>query len=40
MAEHWLQAYWPADIYPWPAGDGIVDFRNFALLAEQWLDGS
>ena len=27
-----------ADIYP-PFGDGIVDFRDYALLANNWLLG-
>jgi len=26
----------PADIAPWP-GDGIIDFRDLVLLAENWL---
>jgi hypothetical protein len=27
-----------ADIYPKDSPDGIVDFRDFALLAQQWLE--
>jgi len=36
MAEDWLQSGSLADIYPPPYGDGVVDFRDFALLAENW----
>jgi len=25
------------DIAPAPNGDGIVDFRDFAILAENWM---
>ena len=37
MAEDWLLSGSLADIYPPPDGDGIVDFRDFAVLAENWL---
>jgi hypothetical protein len=34
----WLESSSPADIYPQPAGDGIVDLQDFALFAQYWLD--
>jgi len=38
MARDWLQADSIADIYPLPPdGDNIVNFQDFAKLAENWL---
>ena len=36
MAQDWLSddAQW--DIAPWPDGDGIVDLKDFSLLANYW----
>jgi hypothetical protein len=41
MVEQWLQAPGSpsADIAPPPAGDGIVNFKDFTLLAQYWLEG-
>jgi hypothetical protein len=35
MAVAWLTNDATADIEP-PGGDGIVDFKDFAVLAENW----
>jgi serine protease len=35
LCDHWLMNYAPADIAP-ASGDGIVDFRDFAVLAADW----
>jgi hypothetical protein len=42
LVNQWLQVPGSpsADIAPQPNGDNIVDFRDFALLAENWLIGS
>jgi hypothetical protein len=41
MAGQWLQAPGSpsADIAPPPAGDGIVNFKDFAVLAQHWFEG-
>jgi len=40
MADDWLQSGSLADIYPAPPyGDDIVNFQDFAILAENWLLG-
>jgi hypothetical protein len=40
MTEQWPQTGSSrADIYPLPAGDGVVDFRDFALMANNWMLG-
>lgn len=40
MADDWLQGSSLADIYPAPPyGDDIVNFQDFAVLAENWLVG-
>jgi hypothetical protein len=36
MSQEWLTAGIKADIYP-DVPDGIVDFRDFAILAKNWL---
>ena len=40
IAEHWLNYDLYTDIAPIPNGDGIVDLRDFAFLAENWLEGT
>jgi hypothetical protein len=40
MAENWLGSGPTADIVPPPSGDGIVNFLDFAVLAEWWLAGT
>jgi hypothetical protein len=40
LASDWLQASPVADIAPPPSGDGIVNFLDFALFAQHWLEGS
>jgi serine/threonine-protein phosphatase CPPED1 len=37
LAQSWLQDDPSVDIVPEPFGDGIVDFRDMAVLAEYWL---
>lgn len=37
MGADWLQADSVTDIIPYPYGDGIVDLRDYAFLAEHWL---
>ena len=37
MAVVWLQNDPDADIAPLPTGDGIVNFKDFSLLAQDWL---
>ncbi len=41
MAEQWLGVPGEpsADIAPQPNGDGIVNFFDFAIMAEHWLEG-
>ncbi len=40
MADDWLESGSLADIYPAPPyGDDIVNFQDFAVLAENWLWG-
>jgi len=40
LAKDWLQSDSLADIYPPPPdGDDIVNFQDFAVLAENWLAG-
>jgi len=39
MTTDWLKSASAADIFPPPSGDGIVDFLDFAVLADQWLAG-
>jgi hypothetical protein len=36
LCEQWLFEDIPADLAPAPAGDGTVDFADFAILAYQW----
>ena len=38
MSSYWLQDEYSLDIAP-PAGDGIVDMQDFAVVAENWLAG-
>ena len=41
FAEQWLKtgaSYLIADIAPAPAGDEIVNWLDFAVLAEEWLN--
>jgi hypothetical protein len=40
IASHWLQKEPLVDIAPPPTGDGIVNFKDFAVLAEHWLEGT
>lgn len=37
MGADWLQADSVTDIIPFPDGDGIIDLRDFAFLAEHWF---
>lgn len=39
MMRDWLETNSPADVYP-EFGDGIVNLLDFALLAENWLEGT
>jgi pimeloyl-ACP methyl ester carboxylesterase len=39
MAQVWLTSDQSADIAPPPSGDGIVNFLDFAELANHWLEG-
>jgi hypothetical protein len=36
LCEQWLLLEIPADLAPPPAGDGIVNFADFSVFAEQW----
>ena len=36
FCEQWLFEEIPADLAPPPDGDGIVNFADFAVFAEQW----
>jgi hypothetical protein len=42
LVNQWLQIPGSpsADIAPQPGGDNFVDFRDFALFAESWLEGT
>jgi len=35
LANHWLEDWASLDVAP-PGGDGIVNFRDFAVSAEYW----
>ncbi len=37
FAAHWLSGRPSFDMYPSPYGDGIINFRDYALLAENWM---
>jgi hypothetical protein len=41
LAEQWLQTSGTpsADIAPRPAGDGEVNFLDFAIFAQHWFEG-
>jgi hypothetical protein len=39
LAGHWRQNNPLADIAPAPAGDGIVDIKDLAVLCDNWLAG-
>jgi unsaturated rhamnogalacturonyl hydrolase len=36
LADNWLEDYPSADIFP-PGGDGIINFLDFAALAQDWM---
>lgn len=36
LCEQWLLEEIPADLAPTPTGDGIVDFTDFSVFADQW----
>jgi hypothetical protein len=36
LCQQWLVEEIPADLYPSPAGDGIVNFADFSVFADQW----
>jgi hypothetical protein len=38
LSEEWLTGQIPADLAP-PDGDGIVNFADFAIMANDWLKG-
>jgi len=40
IASHWLQKEPLFDIAPPPIGDGIVNFKDLAVLSEHWLEGT
>lgn len=37
MAQDWLQNETETDIAPVPSGNGVVDWKDFAVFAEYWL---
>jgi hypothetical protein len=39
LAASWLQNDPLTDIAPTPAGDGIVDTSDLAILCDNWLEG-
>ncbi|MGA2094263.1 MAG: hypothetical protein ABSH16_12800 [Sedimentisphaerales bacterium] len=39
LASSWLQSNPSVDIAPPPAGDGIVDIKDLAVLCDNWLAG-
>jgi hypothetical protein len=39
LAFSWLENNPSLDITPPPAGDGIVDFKDLAVLCDHWLAG-
>jgi hypothetical protein len=39
LAGYWHQNNPLADIAPAPAGDGIVDIKDLAVLCDNWLAG-
>ncbi|MHC4619504.1 MAG: choice-of-anchor Q domain-containing protein, partial [Planctomycetota bacterium] len=39
LCDHWLQYEPSLDIAPEPSGDGVINFLDFALLADWWLLG-
>jgi len=38
LSGHWLGNEPSLDVAP-PGGDGIINLRDFAVLAEKWLEG-
>lgn len=38
LGQYWGQSQASVDIAPLPAGDGIIDFKDIALLARHWLE--
>ncbi len=39
LAESWGMANASIDIWPYPAGDGVIDLGELAVLAEHYLEG-
>ncbi|MHC4624039.1 MAG: hypothetical protein ACYS4W_09070, partial [Planctomycetota bacterium] len=37
LCDHWLQYEPSLDIAPEPSGDGVINFLDFAFLADCWL---
>jgi len=40
LVDYWLQQEPSVDIAPLPSGDGIVNFKDTALLAGHWMEGT
>jgi hypothetical protein len=38
LAEHWLRYGYELDVAPEPDGDGIINFMDFAVMAQNWLE--
>ncbi len=39
LVDNWLQDNASIDIWPYPAGDGVIDIGELAVLAEHYLEG-
>jgi len=40
IADYWLQNESSIDIFPYPGGDNIINFKDFATFADNWLKGT
>ena len=40
LAENWGMANAAIDIWPYPAGDGVIDLGELAVLVEHYLEGA
>jgi len=38
LAGHWLKYAYELDVAPPPDGDNIIDFKDFAVMAENWFE--
>ena len=38
LADHWLSYAYELDVAPEPDGDNIINFKDFAVMAQRWLE--